>query len=64
VAAALGVTLRTYRKYESGTPPYSSIPIICFGRKKFRVNLDWLLSGKDVVGVAVGGASASSGARS
>ena len=44
-AAAAGVILRTYRRWEAGNPGQSSRPLFKLGRK-LGVNLDWLFSGK------------------
>jgi hypothetical protein len=39
-AAAHGVTLGTYRKWEDGRPPRSCKPYLAFS-EKYDVNLDW-----------------------
>jgi transcriptional regulator with XRE-family HTH domain len=44
-AAAHGVTLTTYRKWEDGRPPRSSKPYLAFV-EKYDVNLDWLIAGE------------------
>jgi transcriptional regulator with XRE-family HTH domain len=44
-AAAHGVTLATYRKWENGRPPRSSKPYLAF-TAKYDVNLDWLIAGE------------------
>jgi transcriptional regulator with XRE-family HTH domain len=44
-AAAHGVTLTTYRKWENGKPPRSGKPYLAFSAK-YDVNLDWLIAGE------------------
>jgi transcriptional regulator with XRE-family HTH domain len=44
-AAAHGVTLATYRKWEDGRPPRSGKPYLAFSAK-YDVNLDWLIAGE------------------
>jgi len=44
-AAAHGVTLGTYRKWEDGRPPRSCKPYLAFS-EKYDVNLDWLIAGE------------------
>jgi len=44
-AAAHGVTLATYRKWEDGRPPRSCKSYLVFAAK-YDVNLDWLIAGE------------------
>src|SRR5262245_47644177 len=44
-AAAHGVTLKTYLKWEDGRPPRSGKPYLAFV-EKYDVNLDWLIVGE------------------
>jgi transcriptional regulator with XRE-family HTH domain len=45
-ASALGITLRTYRKWEARRwPPVQAGPVLAFA-ETYDVNLDWLISGK------------------
>jgi transcriptional regulator with XRE-family HTH domain len=44
-AAAWRVTLRTYRKWEAGSPPRSGTWNFCCFAEKFNVSLDWLIAG-------------------
>lgn len=41
----MGVTLRTYRRYEAGSPQRGSGPIVAFAGK-YDVSLDWLVGGE------------------
>jgi transcriptional regulator with XRE-family HTH domain len=43
-ADAFGVRLRTYRKYEAGRLPRSSVGFVRFARV-FGISLDWLICG-------------------
>ncbi len=43
-AEGYGVTLRTYRKWESGHPTQRALPLVKFA-KTYRVSLDWLIDG-------------------
>src|SRR5262245_21795335 len=44
-AAAHGVTLTTYRKWENGRPPRSNKPYLAFAAT-YDVSLDWLIAGE------------------
>jgi len=45
-AAALSITLRTYRKWEARRwPPMSAGPILAFA-EIYNVNIDWLICGE------------------
>lgn len=44
-AAACGVNLRTYRRWEAGRPTQRALPLVKFA-KTFRVSLDWLIEGE------------------
>lgn len=45
-AAALGITLRTYRKWEARRwPPVSAGPVLAFA-EIYNVNIDWLICGE------------------
>lgn len=43
-AAAFGVLLETYRRYEAGAYQKTGTPLLRFA-KKYRVSLDWLIAG-------------------
>jgi transcriptional regulator with XRE-family HTH domain len=44
VAEAFGVSLRTYRRYESGRRQRSAAPAVNFARR-YDVSLDWIFDG-------------------